>query len=146
MAAEQKSKGIAASILPYTTILMFVIAGYVGWTFYSRRQDAKAAQQKAEAEKAAMNKKVVDQVFGSGDVKLLTFSISPIRLQRGQSAHMCYGVSNAVSVEIEPHVEDTKPSYNHCFDISPKKSTTYTLTAKDKAGHVETGSLTVTIQ
>ena len=123
-----------------------IVAGYVGWIFYSRRQDAKAAIEKAEQQKAEQNKKVVDQVFGSGQVKLLTFSISPIRLRRGESAHMCYGVSNAVSVTIEPHVEDTKPSYNHCFDITPTKNTTYTITAKDEAGHEEKGSLTVTVK
>jgi hypothetical protein len=123
-----------------------VIAGlYVAWTFYSRWHDAKDAEARVAAAKAEQNKKVVDQVFGSGAVKLLNFSISPIRLTHGESAHMCYGVSNAVSVVIEPHVEDTKPSYNHCFDISPQKTTTYTLTAKDQAGHVEKGSLTVTV-
>jgi hypothetical protein len=146
MAAQKSSKGIAAKLLPYTTVLLIIVALYVGWIFYSRWRDAKAAQDRVAEEEAEQNKKVVDQVFGSGQVKLLNFSISPIRLRRGESAHMCYGVSNAVSITIEPHVEDTKPSYNHCFDISPRTTTTYTLTAKDKGGHVETGSLTVTVQ
>lgn len=126
--------------------MLIVVAMYVGWIFYSRWRDRKEAQERADAAQQAQQKKVVDQVFGSGQVKLLNFSISPIRLRRGESAHLCYGVSNAVSVTIDPHVEDTKPTYHHCFDISPAKNTTYTLTAKDKAGHVETGSLTVTVQ
>jgi hypothetical protein len=146
MDGQRKSKSFAATLLPYTTILLVIVAIYVGWIFYSRWRDRKEAQERADAAQQAQQKKVVDQVFGSGQVKLLNFSISPIRLQRGESAHLCYGVSNAVSVTIEPHVEDTKPSYNHCFDISPKTNTTYTLTAKDKAGRVETGSLTVTVQ
>ena len=146
MDGQKRSKSFAALLLPYTTILLIVVALYVGWTFYSRWRDKKDAEERADAAVAAQQKKVVDQVFGSGEVKLLNFSISPIRLRRGEAAHLCYGVSNAVSVAIEPHVEDTKPSYNHCFDISPEKNTTYTLTAKDKAGHVETGSLTVTVQ
>ncbi len=133
-------------MLPYTSILLIIVALYVSWVFYSRWRDRKEAEQRADATQQAQQKKVVDQVFGSGQVKLLNFSISPIRLRQGESAHLCYGVSNAISVAIEPHVEDTKPSYNHCFDISPKKNTTYTLTAKDMAGHVETGSLTVTVQ
>jgi hypothetical protein len=146
MDGRKSSKSLAATLLPYTTILLIVVALYVAWIFYSRWRDKKEAQERAEAAQVAQQKKVVDQVFGSGQVKLLNFSISPIRLRRGESAHLCYGVSNAVSVSIEPHVEDTKPSYNHCLDISPKKNTTYTLTAKDQAGHVETGSLTVTVQ
>src|SRR5690242_5931976 len=143
MDGQRRSKGFAATLLPYTSILLIIVALYVGWVFYSRWRDRKEAEQRADAAQQAQQKKVVDQVFGAGQVKLLNFSISPIRLRQGESAHLCYGVSNAISVAIEPHVEETKPSYNHCFDISPKKNTTYTLTAKDKAGHVETGSLTV---
>lgn len=146
MDGQRRSKSIAATVIPYTTVLLIVVAIYVGWVFYSRWRDRKEAQERADAAQQAQQKKVVDQVFGSGQVKLLNFSISPIRLRRGESAHLCYGVSNAVSVTIDPHVEDTKPSYNHCLDISPRQNTTYTLTAKDKAGHVETGSLTVTVQ
>ena len=146
MAERKSATGFAAKLLPYMTILLIVAALYLAWTFYSRRRDAKSAEERAAAQQTEQNKKVVDQVFGSGQVKLLNFSISPIRLRRGEAAHMCYGVSNAISITIEPHVEDTKPSYNHCFDISPAKTTTYTLTAKDKAGHTETGSLTLTVQ
>jgi hypothetical protein len=143
---DGRSKGVAGTLLPYTTILLVIVALYVAWIFYSRWRDKRQAEQHAAEAEAVQQKNVVDQVFGSGQVKLLNFSISPIRLHRGESARLCYGVSNAVSVIIEPHVEDTKPSYNHCLDISPGKNTTYTLTAKDKAGHVETGSLTVTVQ
>jgi hypothetical protein len=133
-------------LLPYTTVALLVAILYVGWIFYSRRRDQRRAEEQAAQAQAAQNQKVVDQVFGQGQVRLLNFSISPIRLHKGDSARLCYGVSNAVSVTIEPHTEETKPSYNHCLDISPPKTTTYTLTAKDKAGHVETGSLTVTVQ
>jgi len=119
---------------------------YVAWVFYSRRRDQRAAEEALAAKKAAQNQKVVDAYFGSGDVKLLQFSVGPIHLRRGDKANMCYGVSNAVSITIEPHVEDTKPSYNHCFQIAPRQTTTYTLTAKDAKGHTETGSLTVHVQ
>jgi hypothetical protein len=145
MAAVGKKTRIAGRILPYTTVLLILAMLYAGWTFYSRWRDAKDAEQQAAAKKAEENKKVVDQVFGSGEIKLLNFSISPIRLKRGETARMCYGVSNAVSITIEPHVEDTRPSYNHCLDIAPRTTTTYTLTAKDRTGRTETGTLTVTV-
>lgn len=146
MAVEKKPGSIAATLLPYTTVVLLIVAIYVGWTFYSRSQAAKEARDAAAAQKASRNKQVVDQIFGSGDVKLLNFSISQIHLKRGETAHLCYGVSNAVSVLIEPHVEDTKPSYNHCLEIAPKHDTTYTLTAKDKAGHIAKGSLSVVMK
>lgn len=143
-AEREKTRGIER-ILPYTTVLLILAMLYAGWTFYSRWRDRKDAEERAAAQKAEQNKKIVDQVFGSGEIKLLNFSISPIRLRRGETARMCYGVSNAVSVTISPHVEDTKPSYNHCLDIAPRSTTTYTLTAKDQAGRAQTGSLTVTV-
>jgi hypothetical protein len=145
MAAERGKTRILERILPYTTVLLILAILYAGWTFYSRWRDAKNAEEQAAAKKAEENKKIVDQVFGSGEIKLLNFSISPIRLRRGETARMCYGVSNAVSVTISPHVEDTRPSYNHCLDIAPRNTTTYKLTAMDQAGRTETGSLTVTV-
>ncbi|MFZ0595067.1 MAG: hypothetical protein WAM39_31690 [Bryobacteraceae bacterium] len=145
MAAEGEKTRILERILPYITVLLILAVLYVGWTFYSRWRDSRNAEERAAAVKAEQNKKVVDQVFGSGEIKLLNFSISPIRLRRGETARLCYGVSNAVSVTISPHVEDTKPSYNHCLDIEPQSTTTYTLTAKDQAGRTQTGSLTVTV-
>jgi hypothetical protein len=143
--AVEREKTRVERILPYTTVLLILAMLYAGWTFYSRWRDRKDAEERAAAQKAEQNKKIVDQVFGSGEIKLLNFSISPILLKRGETAHLCYGVSNAVSVTISPHVEDTKPSYNHCLDIEPRATTTYTLTAKDQAGHSQTGSLTVTV-
>ena len=146
MADSRNVTGIAQKILPYTTIALIIAVLYVAWVFYSRRRDQRAAEEALAAKKAAQNQKVVDTYFGSGDVKLLQFSVGPIHLRRGDKANMCYGVSNAVSITIEPHVEDTKPSYNHCFQIAPRQTTTYTLTAKDAKGHTETGSLTVHVQ
>jgi len=146
MADSRNVTGMAQKILPYTTIAFIIAVLYVGWVFYSRHRDQRAAEEALAAKKAAQNKKVVDTYFGSGSVKLLQFSVGPTHLKSGEKANMCYGVSNAVSITIEPHVEDTKPSYNHCFQIAPKKTTTYTLTAKDAKGHTETGSLTVHVQ
>ena len=144
--AEQKHPGALASALPYTTVLLIIVGLYVGWTFYSRSQSEKQARERLASEKAAQNKQVVDTIFGSGSVKLLSFSLSPARLKRGESAQMCYGVSNAATIAIEPHVEDTKPSYNHCLSVKPANTTTYKLLAKDVSGHEATASLTLTVQ
>jgi len=146
MAEDRPSTGVARKLLPYTTVLLILAAVYVGWIFFSRWRDNKAAEEAVAAKKAAQNKRVVDQVFGSGSVKLLSFSVSQTRLHRGETTNLCYGVSNAVSVTIEPHVEDIKPTYNRCLQIEPKATTTYTLTAKDAAGHTASGSLTVRVQ
>lgn len=53
---------------------------------------------------------------------------------RGEKVLICYGVENAVSVTIDPPVEQLKPSYNRCFDVLPQKSGKYTLRATGKDG------------
>ena len=42
-------------------------------------------------------------------------------------------------------MEDIKPSYHHCVEIAPKKTTTYTITADDGAGHTKSLSLEVKV-
>src|SRR5690349_15998907 len=120
MAESKSSKGVAQKLLPYTTILLIAAGLYVAWTFYSRWRDNRAAEEAVASKKAAQNKKVVDQVFGSGEVKPLNFSVSQTHLRRGETTNLCYGVANAVSVTIEPHVEDIRPTYSYCLQIQPK--------------------------
>jgi hypothetical protein len=55
-------------------------------------------------------------------------------------------VANAKTVKIEPFVESIKPSLSRCVGISPKKTTEYTITAEDGAGHSVTETTTVKVQ
>jgi len=59
---------------------------------------------------------------------------------------MCYGVSNAVQVKIEPEVEPIKPALSHCLEVFPKKTTTYTLKADDAKGNSKSASLTIKVR
>jgi hypothetical protein len=108
MGAGKSPLNFGAKLLPYTTVLLIIMMAYVGWVFYSRWRDAKRAEADAAARKAEQNKKVVDQVFGSGQVKLLNFSVSRARLHPGETTQMCYGVSNAVTVTIESRPRQTR--------------------------------------
>ena len=53
---------------------------------------------------------------------------------------------NAVSVKLDPPVEALKPTYRHCIDIAPRKTTTYTLTAVNAAGKSKSVSLEVRVE
>ncbi len=144
MPAPDQSDSVLRRILPYTTVLLIAVAIYVGYTFYSRRSAAREAESRA-ADAKLKDDKYVAGLLGNNDLKLLTFT-GPGVAKRGETINLCYGVSNAVSVVVEPHIEDTKPSYLHCMQTVLKKETTYTLTAKDAAGHTTGGSLTVHVQ
>jgi hypothetical protein len=133
-------------ILPYTTVLLIVAILYVVYTFYTRHEADVQAQAQLEAKQEAARKRTVDAVFGDGEIKFTSFSMDASSIHSGQTARLCYGVVNAVHVKIDPPVEDLKPTYQHCFDISPKKTTTYTITADDGKGHSQSQSLELKVR
>src|SRR5436190_1813875 len=102
-------------LLPFTTVGLALALLYVGWTFYSRWNYARAAKQAAEHERAKANAKIVE-MYGSGNLKILNFYATPGILRRGQKGLVCYGVSNATTVRIEPGVEALKPSMSRCVE------------------------------
>jgi hypothetical protein len=134
------------AILPYTTIAMIIAALYVAWTFYSRHEANRAAVEAIQNKKAEENKRYVGQLYGSGEVKFIAMSADSGVLTRGEKTQLCYGVVNAKAVNVDPPVEQLKPSYHHCFEIAPKKTTTYTFTADDGAGHTKSESLTIQVK
>jgi hypothetical protein len=143
---ERKQGSVLRAILPYTTVAMIIAALYVAWTFYSRSEANRAAVEAIQKKKAEENKQVVDQVYGSGEVKFTTMTADSGVLTLGQTTQLCYGVANAKAVKLDPPVEQLKPSYHHCFEIAPKKTTTYTITADDGAGHTKSESLTIEVK
>lgn len=129
-----------------TTVCLVVALLYVGWTFYSRHlSDERAAEQLA-AKQQEQREREARQIFGSGEVKIVSYSIDKARMTRGESADLCYGVVNATKVTIEPHVEDSKPSNYHCLSVSPKATTTYTITAANDKGDSKSMAVTVHVQ
>ncbi len=143
MQNDGTSTPVLKRLLVLSTVLLLVGAVYVGWIFYSRGHEAKRAQQEAAQKEEQRLRSTTDLVFGSGEVKILTFGLAPAHPRRGETINMCYGVANAVSVSLDPEFKDAKPSYNHCLQVAPVKDTTYTLTAKDAKGHSVSESLTV---
>ena len=132
-------------LLPYTSAGLALALLYVCWTFFSRWNDNSAIDRSAAAAKAKAEAKIVE-MYGSGNLKILNFYVTPGVILRGQKGLLCYGVSNAQTVRIEPGVEPVKPSISRCIEIGPRKDTEYKLTAEDAAGHSETKSLLVRVQ
>jgi hypothetical protein len=148
-APEQPPKppgSVLRKLLPVTTVALVLAVLYVAWTFYSRYTSNKEAQQNLAAKQQEARQRVVNQVYGSGEIRFSSFSVDTAHLKRGESTQLCYGVVNATSLKLEPPVEEVKPSYHHCLEVSPKKTTTYTLTAADSAGHTKSLSLELKVE
>ncbi len=135
------------SILPYTTVAVILAALYVAYTFYSRYDSNRRAQESAAAAQQETRQKQERAIFGSGEVSFTTFGADDASLNAGQSTQLCYGVVNATTVKIDPALSETpKVSSRHCIEIAPKKTTTYTITASDAKGNSKTESVTVQVR
>ena len=132
-------------ILPYTTVALVIAILYVAYVFYSRHQSDVEAEARIEAQKQEARERILHTVFGDGEIKFSQFTIDTQSLKRGETARLCYGVENATAVKLDPPVEQLKPTYLHCMDISPKVTTKYTITAEDGKGHSKSESLTLPV-
>jgi hypothetical protein len=139
-----KSNSILSTVARFGWVGVIVALLSAGWTVYSRHESEVQAVRIAEASKQAGRERQAKLIFGSGEVKIVSYSVDKASLARGESADLCYGVINATKVTLEPHVEDSKPSAYHCLTIAPRTTTTYTLTAANDQG--QTKSLSVTVR
>ena len=74
------------------------------------------------------------------------FYATPAVIRRGESAQICYDVVNAKSVSLDPPVAEVWPSHTRCFGVSPKRTTTYTLTVTDAKGKTATNKVQVQVR
>lgn len=120
-------------------VILIAALGYVGWVFFSRWQQNRAFQRRTE-EKAADQRARDEQTFqgmGGNSFAILSFFASPPTISRGDESELCYSVSNAKTVSIMPPVGDVWPAFDHCVSVTPRKTTTYTITIADAAGHTK---------
>jgi hypothetical protein len=148
-APQEPTKGPESwlrKLLPFTTVGVIAAALYVAWTFYSRHQANVEAEKAAAAKVQEQRQRTVNAVFGSGEIVFSIFSADSGLLKPGQHTQLCYGVENAKSIKLDPPIAELKPTYRNCLEITPAKTTTYTITADDGKGHTKSESLTVRVQ
>ena len=77
--------------------------------------------------------------------KIIQFYVTPGVVRDGQASKLCYSVEGATTVTLDPPIERVWPAYSRCFEVSPTKNTTYTLTAQNAAGVKVTATTSATI-
>ena len=143
---EHEPHSFIRKLLPFTTVGVVLAMLYVGYVFYSRWSENRNAQDKIHQQEVADAQKTID-AYGSGHVKVLNYTIGPSIVHRGEKVTICYGVSNAKTVTIDPKPEgETWPSVSRCVEAAPKNDTTYTITAADDKGQTDTKSLAIKVQ
>jgi hypothetical protein len=82
--------------------------------------------------------------FGT-EPKIDSFYTGSPAITEGEHAVICYGTRNVASVALHPPVEALTPALNRCFAVSPRKTTTYTLTAVAKDGRTMSESFAIQV-
>jgi hypothetical protein len=128
-----------------SAIVLCLALAYVGWVFYSRWQSDRAIALRLAAQRREQAKQAFEGM-GGNKFEILAFYASPAVVRRGEESMLCYGVSNAKSVTLQPAADAVWPSEERCVDARPSKTTTYTLTATDAAGHTASATAVVEVR
>jgi|ERR1700675_2383535 hypothetical protein len=142
-------KSLLKNPLLYSSAVLVVALLGIVFVMFSRWQDRRnierqAAQERAEKQRE-QDRLTVEQLGGK-EFAILSYYASPTVIRRGESAQLCYGVSNAKTVKLEPQRQPVWPSVAHCVDVSPSKSTTYTLTIEDGVGKTQSQDVEVKVR
>ncbi len=129
--------------------VVLILLGYLVFVFWTRSQDNKLLMRERAEKAAADQKEEAEKSFeslGGADFKILAFYASPRIISKGDSVNMCYGVSNAKSVTLDPPEANVWPAATRCMTVTPKKTTKYVLTAVDANGNKASADLTITVK
>jgi hypothetical protein len=129
------------------SVFAFLFVGlYVAWVFYSRWEANQAIAEKAAEKQRAQNQQTFE-MMGGNRFDILVYAANPPVIRAGEKSSLCYSVSNAKAVKIEPEAEEPVwPAYSRCVHVSPRKDTTYTLTIEDGAGHTKSATLEIRVR
>jgi len=142
--APKQFKGFRNPLL-YTTSLLVIVLVYTGSVLYSRHEEARNLEEQARAKEKTEAQQTYE-MLGGDRFEILAFYASPGLIHRGDTAQLCYGVSNAKTVRLEPQTDPVWPSQARCVNVAPKQDTTYTLTAEDGRGNTKTATVTLEVR
>ena len=131
-------------MLPFVTVVLVAAVAYDGWVFYSRWSYARQSERARQEKEAANAQRTLDMV-GGGGLRILSFYATPGIIHAGERTSLCYSVTGAQSVRMEPAIEPLHPALSHCLQVSPAKTTEYKLTAQDEGGHSTSSTATIQV-
>jgi hypothetical protein len=135
------------TLYSYSVLVIAVFA--VAWILFSRWEENRTIENRAKAEKTQKQleqDRIALEMMGGKELAIQNFYATPGEVRRGQTVQLCYGVANAKTVTLEPQSNPVWPSYSRCVDVTPTKTTVYTLTIADAAGHTKTQTLQVKVR
>jgi hypothetical protein len=129
----------------YLWYVLALVAILVASTFAYRWEQNRKMKREA-AEKQRQLAAADAELMGGNRFDILQFYAYPALIHPGESTQLCYGTSNAKDVKLDPPLATVWPSMMRCMTVELKKSTDFTLTITDAAGHTKTQTLTVNVR
>jgi hypothetical protein len=77
--------------------------------------------------------------------KILEVRVTALEIKRGEAASICYKVSNATTVRIDPPTQASEKDPN-CGIVHPQRTTTYTVTARGAGGDSDQERVTIKVR
>lgn len=133
----------------YSWTVLGVVALVVCLILFSRwkeNRDIERRTREVQTEQQREQDRLALEHLGGKELAIQNFYAIPGVVRRGESVQLCYGVANAKTVRLEPQASPVWPSYSRCVDVTPSKTTTYTLTIADAAGNTKSQSLEVKVR
>ena len=146
---QHRRKTLFKNPLLYSSLLVGTALLVVLWILYSRWQENRSIERRTREEtarKQSENDRIALEQFGGKELAIQSFYASPGAIHKGESVQLCYGVANAKAVKLEPQPNAVWPSYARCVNVSPAKTTEYTLTISDASGNTKSQSLQVNVR
>lgn len=135
--------------LVYAVIGIVAVAGYFAFLVISRHEAAREFDRRnteiIDEQHRAEDRLTLEQLGGT-EFGIRALYVDPSVIRRGESAQICYDVANAKNVSLDPPVAQVWPSHTRCFEVSPKRTTTYTLTITDATGKTATKTVQVHVR
>jgi hypothetical protein len=133
-------------LIAVPAVSVAIALAYLGWLFLSRAQQDRKIEEQAAAKKRSEDQQIFENLGGTS-FEIVNFYAYPATIRAGEQADLCYGVSNAKAVNLEPAAKDPVwPSNSRCVKVAPGKTTSFTLTATDSGGHTKSSVITLTVQ
>lgn len=129
-----------------SVVVFALVFAYLGWVFWSRAHETRVMEEREAAQRRAQDAQTV-AAMGGNRFDVLGFYATDPEIERGGRSDLCYSTSNAKSITISPAPEGhVIPAFERCVSVSPTKTTTYTLTATDEAGHTKSAIAIVAVR
>jgi hypothetical protein len=148
-APETPAKSPFKNPFLYSGTLILLLAAYVGYTVYSRHQSTRDFEKRTEQQllekRRDDDRRAIEQLGGS-DLSFRALYVTQASIHRGEKSQLCYDVTNAKTVTLDPPEGEVWPSHSRCLDLAPQKSTTYTLTITDATGKSASQSVQIQVR